>query len=618
MVLKSGGLNNFDGCICCGSPIFTFMKKLFGVIVFAFFLASLQAMSIRYTVSFPNPEDHYVHVSMTIPVKDSANVNVYMPVWTPGSYMVREFSRHVDQVNVKDLSGKPVSFSKVNKNTWNIITEGLDSVVISYRVYAFEMTVRTSHVDADHAMLNGASIFLGMEGMNYKDHLVEIIPHPSWKYISTALKAIDGKKWIRNAESYDVLVDSPIEIGNHEVIDFSAGGIPHQLAFIGPSNADRQQLIADLTKIVDVQVAMFGATHPCDEYLFILHNTDNIYGGLEHAFSSLNMLPRWDYAPRSKYLKSISLLSHEYFHLWNVKRIRPYPLRPFDYNAENYTRQLWLAEGVTSYYDDYFVYRAGISTREEFLAIVADNLNRVVNNPGDAFQSLGESSFDTWIKFYRQHENTWNNQVHYYTKGGMVMTALNFLIMSETKGEKSLDDVMRKMMHRYYGSLGKGFNEAKVRSIFEEVAGFPLSDFFEKHIYGTVPIDYAAYFDLVGLELIDLKDKEGIYQGWTLGNKEGRWVVSKVELGYGAYQSGVNAEDEILAINGFRMGAQWESFLHGKKPGDEVDVLLSRAGMVRTIKMKLTADQRSRYKIIPLERPSAEQMLLREKWLKVN
>jgi len=593
------------------------MKKLFFALAFTLILASLQAMSIRYTVSFPNPQDHYVHVEMTFPVKDSASVDLYMPVWTPGSYMVREFSRHVDQFKAKDQQGNAIPFEKVNKNTWTLQTVGLDSAVVSYRVYAFELTVRTSHVDVDHAMLNGASIFLGMTGMVYKDHLVEIIPHPSWKVISTSLKPHNGQKWIRNAESYDVLIDSPIEIGNHEVIDFVAGGIPHQLALVGPSNANKEVLIADLTKIIDAEVAMFGAVHPCDEYLFILHNTDNVYGGLEHAFSSLNMVPRWDYAPKSKYLKSISLLSHEYFHLWNVKRIRPYPLRPFDYNAENYTRQLWLAEGVTSYYDDLFVYRAGVSTRDEYLSIVADNLNKVVNNPGDTFQSLGESSFDTWIKFYRQHENTWNNQVHYYTKGGMVMTALNFLMMNETKGEKSLDDVMRKMMHRYYGSLGKGFSEEKVLSIFEEVAGFSLKDFFDKHIYGTEPLDYAAYFDLAGFQLMDTQDKGKLHFGWSVSNKEGRWIVSKVDAGYAAYLSGINATDEILAINGYRMGANWDSFLTGKKAGDEVDVLISRGGMIRTITVKLTSDQRVNYKIIPVERPSADQLLIREKWLKI-
>jgi predicted metalloprotease with PDZ domain len=592
------------------------MKKLLFALAFTLILASLQAMSIRYTLSFPNPQDHYVQVEMTIPVKDSASVDLYMPVWTPGSYMVREFSRHLDQFAARDQKGNAIPFEKINKNTWTLTTEGLDSAVVSYRVYAFELTVRTSHVDADHAMLNGASIFLGMKGMVYKDHLVEIIPDPSWKVISTSLKPHNGQKWIRNAETYDLLIDSPFEIGNHEVIDFKAGGIPHQLALVGPSNVNKEVLIADLIKVIDAEVAMFGAEHPCDEYLFILHNTDNIYGGLEHAYSSLNMLPRWDYAPRSKYLKAISLLSHEYFHLWNIKRFRPYPLRPFDYSAENYTRQLWLAEGVTSYYDDLFVFRAGVSTREEYLGIVADNLNKVLNNPGDAFQSLGESSFDTWIKFYRQHENSWNNQVHYYTKGGMVMTALNFLIMNETKGEKSLDDVMRKFLHRYYGSLGKGFNEAKVLSIFEEVAGFELKDFFDKYIYGKESIDYAAYFDLAGLELLDTQDKSKLHYGWALANKEGRWIVNRVDLGYAAYQSGINANDEILAINGYRMGANWENFMFGKKAGDEVDVLISRGGLIRTITMKLTVDQRVAYKIVPLERPSADQLLIREKWLK--
>lgn len=537
-----------------------------------------------------------------------------MPVWTPGSYMVREFSRHIDMFKAINQEGKSLSWSKTSKNQWQIQTGGADTVVISYRVYANELTVRTSLVNDEHAMLNGASVMMGVEELLNQAHQVHVQPYAGWKSISTSLSAMDNP-WVRKASNYDEIVDSPIELGNQQVIDFNVGDVPHQLVMIGSSNADTNILVNDLKKIIETEVSMFGKEHPCDRYVFFLSNTESARGGLEHSFSSYNMVPRWHYGQRDQYLQIVSLLAHEYFHLWNIKRIRPVELGPFDYHQENYTRQLWLIEGITSYYDDYFVYRSGVSAKQEYLNIVAENLGKVVNQPGDGFQSLAESSFDTWIKYYRQHENSHNNQVNYYTKGAVVSMALNFLIMDATNGKRSLDDVMKLLYESYLKRPAQGFSEAEVLALFEQVAGVSLKSFFDQHIYGTVPVDYAAYFKLLGLNLKDTRDQDALYLGWTLSVKENRWMVTKVDAGYGAYNAGISAEDEILAINGYRMHQGWEKMLAHLKTGEKVDVLISRGGIIRTVQMELTADKRVRYKLEEIAQPTERQLLLRNLWL---
>jgi predicted metalloprotease with PDZ domain len=592
------------------------MKSTFITFLFSILSYLSSAMPVQYTLSFPNPQDHYVFIEMKIAHMGQPELRLFMPVWTPGSYMVREFSRHIDLFTAEDQSGKKITWEKVNKNNWIIQSAGTDTVLVRYRVYANEWTVRTSHVDADHAMLNGASVMMGVKGLVNEEHQIIIQPFEKWNVISTSLSATQSSKWIRTAKSYDEIVDSPIEIGNHSVYEFSVAGVPHQLALAGPSSAVVDKLLADLKAVVQTEVDLFKTDHPCDRYLFILHNTDQIRGGLEHLYSSLNMVPRWNYSQRDKYLQIISLLAHEYFHLWNVKRIRPEPLGPFDYQQENYTRQLWLAEGVTSYYDDYFVYLAGVSSRQEYLHQVAENINTVCNQPGDQVQSLADASFDTWIKYYRQHENSHNNQVNYYTKGATVSTALNILILDATDGRRSLDDVMRELYARYLNHPDKGMSEAEVLNAFEKIAGKPLKDFFDKHIFGTEPVDYKDCFNLLGLKLEDQADKKAIHMGWSVSAKEGRWIVGKVDAGYAAHDAGVTAEDEILSLNGYRMNTGWEKFLTGKKPGDKVEVILSRSGVIRKAEVTLTADNRVKYIITEEANPTTRQLMLRNAWLK--
>lgn len=567
---------------------------------------------ITYKIYFRQFEQHYVHVEMNFSVNQAEEVRLYLPVWTPGSYMVREYAQHLDQLRVVNANGDVIQVSKINKNHWAFESNEPGDFTVTYRLYAYDLTVRTNFVDSEQAMLNGAPTFLALKNHEQLTHRVSIFPNNVWKEISTSMAVVNGDKWVREVKSYDELVDSPIQIGNQEVIQFQAGGIDHELALVGPSNMNQEQTLKDLIAIIEAEVKLFGQKHPCENYLFILHHTENSYGGLEHLNSSLNMVPRWNYAPRDKYLQTIGLLSHEYFHLWNVKRIRPVSLGPFDYSQENYTSLLWAIEGITSFYDDYFVYLAGVCSEKEYLAMLAKHIERVANTFGDTSQSLAESSFDAWIKYYRQNENSHNTQVSYYVKGAVVVLALNILLMTKTKGEKSLDDVMRALYEMYLSNPHKGYTEAELLNVFEKVSGESIKEFYDQHILGVEPVDYSEYLSQAGLKLIK---NEQYSLGWHLLEKENKFVISKIDTNSSVALAGLNVHDEVIAIDGFRMISNWETFLQDKKVGSQSSVLLSRAGKIRTIEVTHIAYARKSFSIEKVDQPTEHQLIVQRKLL---
>ncbi|MCB0501492.1 MAG: M61 family metallopeptidase [Bacteroidetes bacterium] len=572
-------------------------------------------MTIQFNVSFPDPHTHYTYIKMTINKIDQQSIKVGMPVWTPGSYLLREYSQHIDQFEVLDNNKQALSFDKIRKNIWEINTAGRSKLVINYRFYAFEATVRTNFVDVEHAALNGAATFLYVE-----DHLdipitIKFRPFKQWKKIATSLKKVKDDDWTRMAENYDEIVDSPVEIGNFESFAFKAGGVPHQVAIYGVNNGNNKTFVKDLEKVCQVATDIMGG-HPCKEFLFIIHNTESRYNGLEHSNSTVCQVPRWDYYPNEKYCRTMGLMSHEYFHLWNVKRIRPEVLGPFDYNNENYTKQLWVVEGITSYYDDYILLKSEIFTRKEYLDTLSKNLNSVVNNPGDDTQSLTEASYDAWIKYYRQNENSLNNSVSYYVKGSLVALVLNFIILHETDGERSLTDVMRQLFKDYQNNPTQGFSESDFLNTVNTIAGKKLNKFFEKHIYGKEAVNFEKYFAYVGLTLKNKeKDKAKTELGIVASWEEEKLIIKKLDKNYGGYLGGLNVNDEIIAIDDFRVFKDYEKILEQKKAGSNVKVLVSRGGLMKEIEIPVTQSKRVAYEIVERERPSAKAKKLREIWL---
>ncbi|MFN8237618.1 MAG: PDZ domain-containing protein [Chitinophagales bacterium] len=570
-------------------------------------------MNIRYTLSFPAPHTHYVHVEMHISDIASEELQLKMAIWTPGSYLIREFQKNIDFVEAAITHQDPIRLEKTDKNTWKIDTRHTKEVTIKYQTYCFEYSVRTNFVDDSHALINGAPTFLYIEGYENTGAEVHIIPFSAWKNISTSLPAKEDNKWIRVASNLDELIDSPIEIGNHTSYFFDAADVTHELAIYGKSNCDTEKLIADLKRIVEVETRIFGS-HPCKNYVFIIHNTDSSFGGLEHAHSSVNHITRWDY-DKENYQKAISLLAHEYFHLWNVKRIRPASLVPFDYESENYTTLLWFFEGVTSYYDDYICYRAGVTASDDFFEIVAKNINDVLNTPGIASQTLAESSFDTWLKYYRRNENYKNSQISYYTKGAIVAQVFDILIIEATHGSKNLDDVMKKLYENYLSLPENGITEDSLISVFSSVSGIDFQPYFDKYIHTTQTPDLEYYFNKIGIRLTDTTDSNHVFLGLSTQWKEGKLLITQLNRNYGAAIAGLNVEDEIIAIDGFRVFKDFKQIYAHKKPKDVIEMLISRKGELKSIPVSLSSDNRKSYKLEEQENILPQQAVLLKKWL---
>jgi predicted metalloprotease with PDZ domain len=577
----------------------------------------MSTINISYTISFPQPENHYTKVSLHIDNVNQESIVLKMPVWTPGSYLIREFAKQVEREEAFNDKDKKVPFKKISKNSWQLNTKKTSSITFEYWVYCYELSVRTSFVDESHAFLNGANIFMYLEGYQNEVHKIKIEKPKNWAQISTSLSSVKNKPSIRIAANYDELVDSPIEIGNHEIWEFEAKGIPHKLAMYGDSNCNKETLIKDLKKITETSTELMGE-NPCKEYLFIIHNTDNKYGGLEHLFSTACHVPRWDYNPKDKYQKTLGLLCHEYFHLWNGKRIRPEELGPFNYESENYTRLLWVVEGFTSYYDDYILYKSGIFTRDEYLSELAKLYTQVGNQPGNDVQALTESSFDTWIKYYRQHENSPNNQVSYYGKGASIAIVLNILILEATNGTKSLDDLMRMLYKDYLSKPEKGYSESDITEALKKISGVDFKKFIQKHVEGTEPVNFEKIFLKVGLEL---KNKEASTTkkelGWKTAWRDGKLTITGLDKNYGAYQSGLNTDDEIISIDGFRVFDGFEKLFEGKKAGESLDIIVSRQGIIKTLKINITQNNKVDYSLTPTLKPEKKQKMLLKAWLGV-
>jgi predicted metalloprotease with PDZ domain len=575
--------------------------------------------TLSYHIAIEQPQTHYIEVEMRIDNWNQNELNAKLPVWTPGSYLVREFARKIDSFNAYTADGKALESEKIRKNVWRVQTKKATNIVLKYRVYAFEFSVRTSFVDADHATLNAASVLMFVDGLQDQASTLQIKPHSNWKTISTSLNPLNANDpFTLHIPNYDILVDSPIEIGNHETHSFEAGGVPHQLALIGNGNYDTQTMIADIKKIVDEEVKIFGE-HPCERYVIFNYSTENLYGGLEHLNSCALTFPRWEYA--TKYGRWQGLMSHEYFHLWNVKRVRPKELGPFDYENENYTHLLWLSEGTTSYYDDLVLRRNGLLSENDYLNIVANNINELENKPGDKVQSVAESSWDAWIKYYRADEHFDNISMSYYMKGAVISHLLDLEILHNTKGKKDFDDVLRYLYEEYYKKQGRGITDAEMQAAVEKIAGKSLDEFFKKYIFGTERPDYKQYLGYVGLTLTDANaDNKKVALGMNTKLDNGKVIVAKTLSNGVAYQYGLNVNDEIIAIDNYRVSSEalMETLLNRKKIGEEVTFLINRAGILKTITLTLARDPKVAFKLEKVAKPSALQAKLYQKWLKTD
>ena len=433
--------------------------KLKALLFSLLFCSVNYGQTVKYYLSMPKPQNHYFHVEMVLENFNEKSVDVSLPVWSPGSYLVREFAKNINLVTATDASGKELHIKKKKKNTWSIDKGKADEVRVSYDVYAFELSVRTSFLDLTHGFVSGSGVFMFVENHLDVNGDVVVVPHEGFSEVSTALPRKEkNKPYVFTYSDYDHLVDCPIEIGNQLIFKFNASGVKHTVAMYGEGNFDVESLKRDMSKVIEEETKVFGQ-NPNKEYLFIIHNVVDGQGGLEHKNSTTLSVNRWTYSG-SSYVKFLSLVAHEYFHLWNVKRIRPFELGPFDYNMENYTDLLWVMEGFTSYYDELLLLRAGYYTQSEFLSKMESSINYVEGSVGARVQPVAHASYDAWIKAYRPNENSSNTTMTYYTRGSILAAFLDVKIIRKSKGEKCLDHFLQHMYNKFYIKAGRGFTSS--------------------------------------------------------------------------------------------------------------------------------------------------------------
>lgn len=567
--------------------------------------------TIRYKLSFPQPHTHYVEVEATVPSSGAAEVVMSMAVWTPGSYLVREYARGVEAVSAV-ADGVALAVTKTRKNRWSVATGGAHSFTFRYRAYARTMATQGNWVSAEFAMLNGAPTFMTVAGRNDLAFEVTVEPHPSWARVISPLESA-GKPATFRAASFDELVDSPLYCGNAAVYEFEAGGAQHLLVNEGEAGMWDGAKAANDTEAIVVATQKLWGTVPYKRYVFFNMITD-ARGGLEHRNSCLLMTGRFKMRKRKEYVDWLSLVSHEFFHTWNVKRLRPVALGPFDYENEVHTRDLWVAEGCTNYYEDVILSRAGLITRDEYLDRLGDTIEGLQTTPGRLVQSTSEASYNAWISLYRRDENTPNVAISYYVKGTAIAFLLDATIRATTGGSKNLDDVMLAAWARYSGE--RGFTTDEFRALASEVAGRDLSSFFAHAVDSTEELDYGGALGWYGLRFKSKNGngkKDDEPKGWlgaVTSNKDGRLVIDEVRRATPAYEAGLNAEDEIVAVDNLRVTpATWDDRLACYRPGDKVALLVARRGEMRTLDAILAAKPDIPWRLEVLPEPSDEQKL---------
>lgn len=579
---------------------------------------------ISFTVSMPKPWTHLFEVEMKARRTDGkSHVDLIMPVWTPGSYMVREYARHVQEFAAFDANDRPLPWIKTNKYTWRIQTGGARNYRVTYRVYANELTVRTSELNSEHAFWNNATLLMYPDGELNQPSTLNIIPYGKWK-IATGLPStgepMAGRHWAFRAENFDILYDSPVEAGDFKEMKFEVRGVPHRIVIDGEGNYNPDRLLNSVRRIVEAQIAMFGEI-PYRDYTFILHLRANTGGGLEHLNSTALGFRRHAFTTERAYFNFNSLVSHEFFHLWNVKRIRPEPLGPFDYTKENYTRLLWVAEGITEYYGNLMVRRAGLMSEAAYLELLAANIQIVEEQPGRRLMSVEEASFDAWIKYYRPDENSINSSVSYYEKGELLGLLLDLEIRRRTSGAKSLDDVMRKL-NVEFAKKNRNFTSADFQRICEQIAGGSLEEFFTRYVRGREELPYNEFLSAAGLALNTTGAGAGTlvpassYLGADLEETNGILTIKSVRAGSPAYEQGLNAKDQIVALDGVRVNKDlFETLLRAKRLDSVIRVTVFRNEDLQTFEIKLGSWQNVPYRIFELPSRTDLQKQIYESWI---
>ncbi|MEC4721466.1 M61 family metallopeptidase [Noviherbaspirillum sp. CPCC 100848] len=545
--------------------------------------------AINYIITPKDPAAHLFEVTLTVDKPAPEGQIFSLPAWIPGSYMIREFARNIVRISAEARDGQ-VPLTKLDKHTWQAAPCSA-RLVLTYEVYAWDLSVRAAHLDQTHGFFNGTSVFLAVHGQEELPHVVDIRrpegdEYRGWR-VATAMPELKARRYgfgTYIAANYDELIDHPVELGTFALATFKAHGVPHDIVFTGRiPNLDLARLCNDLKKVCEAQIALFEPKTrraPMDRYVFMTMVVGDGYGGLEHRASTALICSRADLPVVGQkeatdgYRTYLGLCSHEYFHTWNVKRIKPAVFAPYDLRSEGYTSLLWLFEGFTSYYDDLMLVRSGLMDEKQYFKTLSKTINGVLRGSGRTKQSVAESSFDAWVKYYRQDENAPNAIVSYYAKGSLVGLGLDLTIREQTNGRKSLDDVMRTLWQRYgrdFDSFGQGLAETEALGLFEEVTGVKLKKFFDRYIHGTEDLPFDKLLAPYAVDVTDNRKSAKPSLGIRTTREGNDCKLANVHEGGPAHAAGMSAGDLLIAVDGLRVNAgNLDAVLARYRAGDAV------------------------------------------------
>lgn len=569
---------------------------------------------IEYDVLGSQPFRHQLTVRLTIPRPNPDGQKLSLPTWIPGSYFIRDFARHIIAIQAyQGKDGAKVNLHKLTSHIWQA-EQVSGPLLVIYTVYAFDPSVRGAYFDDEQAFINPCSLLLMVHDQENEPCVVNLAPPDiagadRWR-VATTLTPMDAKplgfgRYL--AANYDELIDKPIQMGNFDLIEFQAKGIPHAVAITGQHNGDLLRLKQDLQTICEEHLQLFGKPYPFERYLFLLNLRKEGYGGLEHRDSTALLIQR-EYLPGQEqtvtpsYLVLLALFSHEYFHAWNIKRIKPQGFMPYVLSDKSYTRQLWAFEGITSYYDELALVRSKVITKEQYFDVLAQAITKLMRNPGRFKQTILDSSFDAWIKFYQPNENSVNSQVSYYVKGAIIALAIDLLLRSNSESRNSLDQLMQ-ILWRDFGQPNQGVPEDKIESLLVTLGGEPLQKLLQQALYTTEDLDLAALFAPFGLTLTyrqamtvdDMGGKRQTevnptwgYVGVNVNKNQGKVVVSQVFDEGPAAKIGVGVQDEIIAINNMKVdGDSYDKILKQFKPGQKINLHIFRQDQLKQFEVTL-------------------------------
>ncbi len=562
-----------------------------------------------------NPDNHYFHVSLNYSGISSESVDLKLPSWTPGYYMIMDYAKYIVNFRAVSSSGESLSWEKTAKNVWKVRTVNTNSVTVSYDVFSFRTSVADSFLDDGRGFISPTGIFMHPAGKINNPVTVTLIPYEKFSQVSTGLDPVKEKANTFYASDFDVLYDSPILAGNQEILTFEVNGIPYTVAAEKLGDINRGKFIDDHKKMIESAIAIVGEI-PYKHYTFLIMNKGG--GGLEHTNSMAVFSSPSSFNTPEGYKRWLGFVAHEFFHLYNVKTIRPIALGPFDYDKESYTNMLWFSEGVTSYYEGIILNKAGLYSREDALGELKTSIANYENIPGHLYQSVAQSSFDSWILFFNRSENAQNTTISYYDKGCALGMLLDLKIRYESKNQKSLDDVMRSLYQDFYKEKKRGFTDQEFRGVCERIAGSSLSEIFDVYIPTVKDINYTKYLGYAGLTIdTNRVVLPGSFLGAAVRENGDNLLITRVESNTPAYIAGLSPQDIIMEIDGKKASAKLLSdLLSSKKPGDVIILTVTHREITNTVEVELGKKTTRSFEIKHIPDPAKEQAALLDKWLK--